>query len=203
MINFNNYNMKNFQNKSKLLSKQGIKSVMNPTAQTVELCMPVNHSTFSHGEVMKCVLSKFNSNTVEAAIMEVMILSGSRIQQTLDIRPMDVLPTGVIIIHAAKGGSAIRSVPILTREFWLSYARKYECINTIYNRFYFYRLFKQLGFYYVDSKGVRNSVTHSFRVSAIRETKNMDITETERAKMFGHNNNNSQQYYLNNGKKRV
>jgi site-specific recombinase XerD len=124
-----------------------------------------------------------------------MMDEGLRISEALNIAPHHVLSNRKIKIIGLKG-SRNRIISVTQYwGYWESYKRQSCCINQVYNRFFFYRLFKKHGLSMDLVNSNRKAVTHSFRHAYIKQLKAEGIATELTAAEIGHKSTKSTQHY--------
>lgn len=160
-----------------------VKSILTLPAQSIQLCDPMRRQVSGFSSTMTKVFARNDISHVEKAVIELQYLYALRIQEVLDIDYYDIYPGGQILIKSEKGSNNRIVVPVLFRESWYGKTGMDLPLSRIYNRFYFYRLYKKLGFY-AKFKGNENySVTHFFRHELIEQLQKSGMS-TEDIKLF-------------------
>lgn len=167
-------------------TQQGFSSVSTPTAQTTRLCS-VRKPAIS--ALMANASNFFKSTNYPddiKAITWLLMDSGIRISEALNIAPYHVLESRKIKVIGLKGSSD-RIISITNyQEFWESYRRSKCYLNDVYSRFFFYRLFKKHGLQLTVNSSCRQAVTHSFRHAFIQELKREGVESELSQKVIGH-----------------
>lgn len=180
---------------SKKMTQLPIKSVQGCSAQTVTLC-PTNSQVPEplHARVQE-VLRNSNISETDKAVIEIMYNFGLRISEVLAISSKSINNRNQILIRGMKGSSDRLITPVLYSSYWLKVKTCNLQDHSLRGRFYYYRLFKKLGFISLAAGNKKNSVTHSFRHNFVTEImKETDNIETAR-ELIGHKNSNSTKYY--------
>lgn len=190
-----------FINTKSNIIRENNKSVPNLPAQNTRLL----HSNSSMFSALDAKVAGFIENKSYNIIIRVVVYLlnayGLRISEVLDIKFNDVRKDGMIIIKSKKK-SQIRYISPGPFQVWLAKNRLFFVNSlSIYSRFYFYRLFKRLGFYYKFSGNVNTSVTHVFRYKFISDIQAMttDIQDTQC--IVGHKSVNNTKRYNEKSKK--
>lgn len=129
------------------------------------------------------------------AITELLILYGLRISDALGIEPRDIMRDGSIRVVQSKGSAPLFCHSVNFRQFWAEFAQISGFQGFVYNRFYFYRLFKKIGLYGLFGSNNNNAVTHYPRhIRALSVSRDgADLTNITHA--LGHNSTRSASYY--------
>lgn len=171
------------------------KSVPSSSALFTKECMAVSESG-STEYIIKKQLEQLKM--IDITIFYIAVLQfryGLRISEVLDIKSGDILLNGYINIHSKKK-SKDRLIPIhdLT-EFFFRFRNNGVSPFINYNRFYIYRIYKQVGISHKFGSRSRNSVTHFFRHNLVKSLKS-DSIATETTKNFiGHKSIKSTESY--------
>lgn len=180
---------------SKKSTQLPINSVLPSSAQTVTLCPANGEVPIELNAVVEQVLRSSNISETDKAVIEIMFNYGLRISEVLAINSKSINSRNQIIIKGLKGSSDRLVTPVISSTYWRK-VKMYNCQDhTLNGRFYYYRLFKKLGFTSHAAGNKKNSVTHSFRHNFITEimkqTDNIEIAK----ELIGHKNSNSTKYY--------
>lgn len=142
-------------------------------------------------------LSTFSGlSVVDKAVIELLYLYGLRISEVLAIRSNDIQGTGLIRVPGTKGSRTRYVMPVNFLPFWLSHYRPMLPLSRDYTRFYFYRLFKKIGFYSLAPGRQNFSVTHHFRRQVLVSLKAEGYTNDELTAFIGHRSKKSISYYV-------
>lgn len=172
-----------------------IKSVLTSSAQTATLCGGRGGVPDGlHARIME-VLQNSNVGYSDKAVIEIMYNFGLRISEVLQINSSSVNSRNQIVIKGLKGSSNRLITPVMFSDYWQK-VRLYNCKDhSSPGRFYYYRLFRKLGFISLAAGNEKNSVTHFFRhnfvTEIMKETENIEIAK----ELIGHKNSNSTKYY--------
>lgn len=146
------------------------------------------------------LIASLSESSAERAIIELMFDEGLRISDVLRIKPSDVDSSCFITVKQGKG-SMIKVIRCSKNiNFWLGQVRRGFVISDVYNRFYFYRLFKKYGLQ-MSIEGCSNKkVTHSLRYA--RASVMMKVSnDLETVKQdLGHKSIKSTKYYVRKSK---
>ena len=126
-----------------------------------------------------------------------MFSAGLRISSLLMIDYTCISSNLVITIKQKKGSNTIYAQPIYFREVWRSiYENKLSPFD-LYDRFFFYRLFKRYDLVLKNGAGRNDSVTHAPRKYLANEMYGPE-NDLEAAKnALGHKSISSTKYYVN------
>ena len=123
-------------------------------------------------------------------------VSGARISDLLRIRRSDITSSLYVSIRQCKG-----SLPLTVRlsddvQFWREYRAGLHLDIGLYNKNYFYRLYKRYNIQF-DNGLLRNkSVTHSFRKELANDLFNATGSIESAQSALGHRSTRSTEYYL-------
>lgn len=131
----------------------------------------------------------------EKAVIELQFLYGLRIQEVLKIKNSDISPYGQIFINTEKTGEPRVITPLLYANFWLQPVPGALPLIDIYSRFYFYRLYKKLGYYKKYGENERNSVTHYFRHELVQNLQAAGFDDKNISKFLAHRSQKTLQFY--------
>lgn len=176
--------------------KNRVKPVLNPSAQSRGLCCQGYGSFFAD---TSSALDFFLNSTYPVqvkAIIEVLYLSGCRVTQALSIKPNNISLNGKIQIKAAKGGKDTLCNPIHFKEFWINYRDGNSCFDNFINRFFIYRVCKNIGAVYKSKNNIKASVTHSFRHSLANELNLIEKDSNLISDVLGHKSLKTKKYYI-------
>lgn len=179
-------------------SQPPVNSVLTPSAQT--------NGLFS-GRLKIQMAGKFSQTIAPGnkslpdyvkAIIELMGYHGLRVSEALNITALDIKPGGRIMVKGLKK-SASRLIHSPTySELFEDIRVNGKEIPEYYNRFYFYRLFRKLGFMTTFKKSQHVTVTHVLRYYFISEFLANGGTVNDLQNVLGHKSLESTQYYVNN-----
>ncbi len=173
------------------------------SAQYTTLCSDASQTTARSNIVCTYIAPDSKLSELEKAIIELMFLSGCRISEALGIDSNAILRNGSIQIKGSKGSSDRIISVILYRDFWLRNKLFIKSVLQPFSRFYFYRLFKQLGLSYHMYGKYNMNVTHSLRQLYIESMNEGAVSNELIRNSIGHKSINSQEYYKLNGKKKA
>jgi hypothetical protein len=118
----------------------------------------------------------------------------------LRIKPSDVTFMGHIKIKSLKGSNDRIVLPLFFRSFWATAGSGLLPLSNYYSRFYFYRLFKKLGYYSKFGDNKVNSVTHFFRHQLILNLKQQNVPDDVISHFISHRNLKNLDYYAGKNK---
>ena len=123
-------------------------------------------------------------------------ISGARISDLLRIRRSDITSSLFVSIRQCKGSLPLTVKLSANFEFWEQYRNGLHLDISLYNKNYFYRLYKRYNIQF-DNGALRNkSVTHSFRKELANDLFNATgVIESAQAAL-GHRSSRSTEYYL-------
>ena len=180
---------------SKKTTQLPIKPVLTSSAQTATLCPQGLEEPTGLNAIVEQVLRNSNVSETDKAVIELMYNYGLRISEVLAINSKSINSRNQIIIKGLKGSNNRLITPISYTNYWKK-VKEYNCQDhTTNGRFYYYRLFRKLGFISHSAGNKKNSVTHSFRhnfvTEIMKETDNIEVAK----ELIGHKNLNSTKYY--------
>ena len=125
----------------------------------------------------------------------IMLVSGCRISEVLNIRDCDISGNYRIVIHGSKGSNnRVIYVPELPGGK-LNIGNSGFKLFSVYSRFYVYRVLKKHGMY-ISKEGNKNlAVTHSFRNVYASEVHQIVGSSKEKSEALGHKSQKSREYY--------
>lgn len=175
--------------------RQGVKSVLNPSAQSAGLCA----SDFMAKEtsldfIVKDFLNK-HEFTPQGALIGLMYSYGLRVSELLSISGRNIMNNGFILVDGSKGSNSRLVVPIYNVEFWNYYKSFNVPLSTYYSRFFLYREMKKFGLYAYFGKNENRSVTHSLRHIKVLNLKSNGIVLSDISKFIGHKSLKSIEFY--------
>lgn len=179
-----------------------VKSVLTPSAQIAELFQFRNLQGIN--ETVQRLLSNVNSglSITEKAIIELQFLYGIRITEALRITPSDINSSGQIRIRGIKGSNDRIVYPVKFSYFWLSVKENNFFIPSSYNRFYFYRLYRKKGIYFLNESNKKESVTHALRYLYISSLIQQGLDQEQIRNLIGHKSIKSTIHYVDNLRKK-
>ena len=123
-------------------------------------------------------------------------VSGARISDLLRIRRSDITSSLYVSIRQCKG-----SMPLTVKlsddlQFWREYRAGLHLDIGLFNKNYFYRLYKRYNIQFNNGMGRNMSVTHSFRKELANDLfEATGLIESSQAAL-GHRSSRSTEYYL-------
>lgn len=132
-----------------------------------------------------------------------MFSAGLRISSLLMIDFTCISSNLVITIKQKKGSNTLYAQPIYYREVWRNIFEKRLTPFALYDRFFFYRLFKRYNLIIKNGTGRNDSVTHAPRKYLANEMYSVE-NDIETAKnALGHKSVSSTKYYINENYRRA
>lgn len=177
------------------------KSVPNPSAQINKLYEDNEELTMAIRNILEMKEGILLRNPQLWYIIELLLGSGARVSEVLDISPGDILLNGSIRIKGKKGSSD-RIISAGT-----SYQYMIKCKNVPrypfmdWDRFRVYREFKKLGIGMRFKGKSKESVTHFFRQAHSRLMQMGGIDDGLRSQELGHKGKGNIKYYSFDGRK--
>ena len=177
--------------------RQRVNAALSPSAHSTTLLQGETQEILQIIERAKEVLQNKNLPTVLLAVIELQLYYGLRISEVLNINAADISSMGHIKIKGAKGSNDRIVIPFIFTSFWQNEAKPILPLVNTYSRFWFYRQYKNIGFYALFGTSKVYSVTHLFRHLNILSLKE-NFHETELTQKFiGHKSINSTKHYEN------
>lgn len=171
------------------------KSVSKLPAQITTLCGPNKHQ--DSNSLMLSVAAR-RLRLYDEKLYYIYILqfeNALRISEILSVSPSQIDRLGNIMIRGSKKGKSKIISSSEAREYLLMCKANSVCPFAEYNRFYVYRVYRQVGIGVRNNENGRTAVTHAFRhlhAQAAREANFDDSLITEK---LGHRNPNTQKHY--------
>lgn len=173
----------------------GYKSVPKPSAQTATLSQDFSNKQTPGSFFMYSVLKNPELSRTDKAVIELMYLYGLRISEVLSIKSTDVSTIGHIKIRSKKGSNFRVITSLYFPSYWSLEFRLSLPLSDYYSRFYFYRLFKKMGYYQKLSGHNNFSVTHYFRHRLVTDLKSQGFSLQDIKDFLGHKSIKSTEYY--------
>ncbi len=149
------------------------------------------------------IMKTHGLNETLVAFIRLQFQFGLRVGDLLKIKREDITSDYIIYVKQSK-----RSLPLILHlssdfEFWEKYKKGLYPDISLFNKKYFYDLYKRYGLQIVNETGHNASVTHSARKllaqKTFNETNSVEITQT----VLGHKSQNSTLYYLSDTQKKT
>ena len=186
------YIMKKFDSKV-LLSK----SVPSPSAHSTRLCQPGSKAEIEFATAVAKVHSLKNISIHVKAYILLLFTSGLRISELCNIHSSDIDSQLNIKIKGLKGSNDRIVAPIYLRGSFNVFRSSSSKIGDIFNRFYFYKLFKKIGLYTTYSSSVNRSVTHYPRYLYLKQL-GSNVEDKDLIKsVVGHKRKTNTESYIN------
>ena len=126
-----------------------------------------------------------------------MFSAGLRISSLLMIDYNCISSNLVITIKQKKGSNTIYAQPIYFREVWRTIYENKLSPFSLYDRFFFYRLFKRYDLVLKNGTGRNDSVTHAPRKYLANELYSQENDIQVAKDALGHKSISSTKYYIN------
>ena len=126
-----------------------------------------------------------------------MFSAGLRISSLLLIDYTCISSNLVITIKQLKGSNTLYAQPIYYRDVWRKVYENKLSPFSLYDRFFFYRLFKRYDLVLKNGPGRNDSVTHSPRKYLANEMYAVDNDLDTAKNALGHKSASSTKYYIN------
>ena len=173
------------------------KSVLNPTAQSVKLCVEDKVPQGQEEQYLDYLEKVPAGKYTLKMIIELLQNGGLRVSEALAVRGTDVLVSGHILIKGCKGSSD-RIVQVYeTRKYFLAVRGLAVNVFEGCSRYWVYREFKKLGIGKRFDGKRKESVTHYFRQQNARMMQESGISDINRQQHLGHKSNKSIKHYSN------
>ncbi len=176
---------------------KGVDAVMNSVAQTNKLLQLNSNYNNEYSKVISKVLGNSYLSVDFKFLIWIMLHTGCRVSEALQIKSNDINENWFVKIKGAKGShSRIKLIP----PFPLKYNKLK--IKNIYlfagiSRFYVYRQLKNMGIYERFGSNKNKSVTHYFRHIYAQNLKSVDQKNEASSRELGHKNHKNIVYYGN------
>lgn len=121
--------------------------------------------------------------------------SGARISDLLAVDYTCISRNLNISILQGKQSQALTVQPVHYRDFWRRVRDNELKPMELYNRFYFYRIYKRFGIVISRRKGKNNLVTHAFRKLLADDMQQLDGNIKRAQGALGHRSVNSTKHY--------
>ena len=174
---------------------RGFDPVLNPSAQSPELLKPGKYYNLIEDPFLSKIIQNKYISTVEFSVIELLYSFGLRITETLEIQPFNISNTGHIFLTTSKTSEPRIIQPVYSKHFWHSNNLAYLPLSKTYSRFYFYHLFKKLGFYQKYGDNINNSVTHYFRHQLVRNLLKQGFSRESISLFLAHRTFKTLKYY--------
>lgn len=130
------------------------------------------------------------------AFMRLQFKYGLRISDMLKIQRYDISAGLRLCVRQSKGSESLILDLSYDMDFWSEYRMGMHTDISLFNRFYFYRLYKRLGLQELSGGGVNYSVTHSARRSVVQDVYAVSGSIDAAAAAVGHKSTLSTEHYL-------
>lgn len=176
-------------------SKLTIKPDVSSSAQSSGLLTVNDAAKLLSDSAMIFIYSDNGYPLLFKYLVYLLLVSGCRISEALNVRGCDVTGCYRIVLHGSKGSNnRVVFLPLLS-EGGLGVTPPSVLVWGIYSRFYVYRVLKKHGIY-LSKEGNKNmAVTHSFRNAVAAELQLIVGSTAEKSIALGHKSQKSRQYY--------
>ena len=147
---------------------------------------------------IESILSNMKAERIPEAVrayVSLQFCSGARISDLLAVDFKCISKNLNISILQGKQSQALTVQPVHYRAFWASVRDNELQPMDIYNRFYFYRLYKRFGISISRPHGKNNLVTHAFRKNLADDMQQLDGNIKRAQGALGHRSVNSTKHY--------
>ena len=132
----------------------------------------------------------------DKAVIELLYRYGLRITEVLKIKQTDLFGNNLIQIKTLKTKEVRFISPITYANFWFSVYYYRLPLSSVFTRFYFYRLFKKLGYYKKYGQNENYSVTHFFRHQLVKDLEKQGMEKKDISKYLAHRSEKTLEYYV-------
>lgn len=171
------------------------KPVPNPSAQAATLSQKKSNFLIKKSHFLTNLVTNNGLSQVDKAVIELLYFYGLRISEVLSIKASDVTFMGHIKLKTLKGSEPRFIQSILFPSFWVLSGKSILPLKDTYSRFYFYRLFKKLGYYHRYQGNQNFSVTHFFRHQLANDLKASGYSVSDVQAFLGHKSEKSTLHY--------
>lgn len=176
-------------------SKIPEKSVSKPNAQTTKLCEPsdIRQYDFIWSETIYQRLSKISSEL--ANLFAFQYDTAVRISEALEIKCSQIKMDGSVFIKSKKGSFEGIVNSSRTTSYLIECKKNNRNPFETYNRFFIYRIYKNLGVTFQSQLSKKVSVTHALRHIKVQNLINGGIESEEITKILRHKNPKNTELY--------
>lgn len=175
--------------------KPAVKSSESPFAQSSVLLQADSPEYLLESAANRLIYENSSYPVDFKYLVFIMLVSGCRISEALNIRGCDISGNYRIVIHGSKGSNnRVIYVPVLPVGKLIISSPSFLVFG-LYSRFYVYRVLRKHGIY-VSKEGNKNlAVTHSFRNVYASEVHQIVGSSKEKSEALGHKSQKSREYY--------
>lgn len=177
-----------------------IKSVTTPTAHKAQLCQESSFTKRKQDRFISDLVKKKDLSYQDKAVIELMYLYGLRISEVLKVNVYDITNQGSVLIKGLKRSDNRIVYPVEFRSFWINAGSSVLPIGLIFSRFYYYRLFRKLGYSGKYGSNQKDSVTHYFRHELVLSLKKQGYDKRSISQFLSHRSLKSLDHYEKNKK---
>jgi integrase len=170
--------------------------VQTPLTQVVKEYATCSPSNISLNPGVTNLLHDNCVADIVKAVTLLMMQHGLRITEAINISGDDIDSQMRIYVRGLKGSKNRIISPSFYIQTWGEYRNKKFSIGSVYDRFYFYRLFVKYGIYSQYGNNVKRSVTHSFRHDMCISLQSSDVDKIDIQFSVGHKAPSSTDFYL-------
>jgi len=178
-------------------TESDVKSIPNPTAQTVKLCQPEHDHMLLLNHLLSVIASKSTQYKMERILCDLMLSGGLRVSEALDPARLKVSFLGQVYIEGLKGSESKLVTPLFFKKFWQSRVGTLANPFMHISRFSFHKWLISESVYLVHGKNKKNSTTHAMRHLHVYLMQIMEMDQDQIRKVLGHKGVNAIKYYLN------
>lgn len=166
-------------------------------AQSAVLCSPDTATEALQKSVESRIVLNTDLPVMLRAVCELLLMTGCRISQALNVKPSNISKNGTIKIEAAKGGNENIYRSTRFSNFWLDYRISRDLISNNYNRFFFYRLFIRYNCVLHTPLHSNKKVCHALRYCITADVAALTSNKATIKNILGHKSEKTQDYYVN------
>ena len=174
-----------------------INAVSNMRTHNTELCQPVTQCLATLEQLRDSVKRDARIPGSMKACILIQMAHNLRVSEMLELGGQRINSNGSFNIYSKKSKKVI-TLTVYSAE---NYAEHFKLmgapLNTITDRFYLYKLYKRLGFYYKRPGGKNNSVTHAIRHMTAQEIRRNKQDEDFITDQLHHKSKKSRNSYGN------
>jgi len=173
-----------------------IKSVINPSAQSLTLCATRFKEFPEFDSAYSCFMSNHDKAIGIKAITELIFTWGLRVSEVLNIKGSDILHNGLIRVQGKKGSLDRIIYSPSYSEYFKMLRVNGGCTGNLCSRYYLYREFKKAGLYSLFGANRNYSVTHYARHRLGLMAQDGKHTLGVVKSVLGHKKESSSEYYV-------
>lgn len=181
----------------KAQEQKGVDAVSTSLAQSNKLLQVNSDNNNEYSKIISKVLGNHNLSIDFKFLIWVMLHTGCRVSEALQINSNDVNENWFVKITGSKGSHSrvklIPPFPLFYPKLQIDNIMLFEGIS----RFYVYRQLKDMGIYKKFGSNKNKSVTHYFRHIYVENLKSVDKNNDASSREIGHKSRKNISYYGN------